>query len=164
MKRYLKLWSASVALTICVTPAFGIDNPVSAQLDAFWSEISRTVMEGDFQAYRETYHEDAVLVSGISKTSQPIAGALSAWEAGFTETRTGNKKVTLEFRFTERINDATTAHETGIFCYTAIGDDGKPKTSYIHFEALLIRQERWKTMMEYQVAMATEEEWAAAGQ
>ena len=163
MKAILKSWCVSAVLMVCAATALGDERPVLDELDTFWAEVSRTVIEGDFQAYKETYHQDAIVVSGISKTSQPVSRSLAEWEEGFTQTRAGKNKVGLEFRFTQRINDASTAHETGYFRYSSTGEDGIPKVSYIRFEALLVKQDGWKTLMEYQTALATQEEWDAAG-
>jgi ketosteroid isomerase-like protein len=142
------------------TPALAQDT--NAELDAFWAEVSRTVGEGDFDGYAATYHQDAILVSGISETTYPIAQALDGWRQGFLDTQAGRVEASVEFRFTRRLSDATTAHETGIFHYHTVDADGNPAGQYVHFEALLIKKDGWKMMMEYQKSVATEEEWAAA--
>ena len=132
------------------------------ELDAFWSETSRTVSVGDFEAYSALYHADAVLISGSSGTSVPIAQALQDWESGFASTRRGEDKPSVEFRFTQRLHDATTAHETGIFRFESQGPDGDPVVRYVHFEALLVKADGWLMTMEYQKSSATREEWEAA--
>lgn len=162
MKAILKLWCVSALLMMCANTALGDDRTVLDELDTFWAEVGRTVIEGDFENYKKTYHQDAIVVSGISKTSHPVSWFLAEWEEGFTKTRAGNNKVGLEFRFTQRINDAGTAHETGFFRYSSTGEDGEAKVSYIRFEALLIKQDGWKTLMEYQKALATQDEWGVA--
>ena len=136
----------------------------SAELDAFWAEVSRTVAEGDFAGYSATYHPDAILVSGARATSYPIASALRGWEQGFVDTNAGKMEAGVEFRFTQRLNDEATAHETGIFHYTARPVGGEDTEQYLHFEALLVKKDGWKMMMEYQKALASEAEWAAANQ
>ena len=153
-----------LVLLLGLQTAFGGENIQPDGLDAFWAEIARTVTEGDFEAYSASYHADAILVSGLAKTSQPVSQALPEWEQGFLDTRAGKKEVSLEFRFTQRFSDATTAHETGIFHYSTISADGERENTYIHFEALLVKQGTWKTMMEYQKSSATAEEWDAARQ
>jgi ketosteroid isomerase-like protein len=135
---------------------------VQADLDAFWAEVSRTVAEGDFEGYAATYHEDAILVSGRSGTSYPIAQALAGWKQGFDDTKAGRMNATVEFRFTQRLSDATTAHETGIFHYAVVDADGQRTEQFVHFEALLVKKQGWKMMMEYQKSAATQEEWDAA--
>lgn len=162
MKAYMSLWCVPLALLMDTGQVFSAEAPPNAGLDSFWAEVIRTVSEGDFEGYKETYHQDAVVVSGISNTSKPVSQALVEWQDGFTQTRAGNSRVSLEFRFTQRINDATTAHETGIFRYSSSGEDGLKNVTHIHFEALLVKRGEWKTLMEYQTALASPQEWEAA--
>jgi hypothetical protein len=120
------------------------------------------VAEGDFDGYAATYHEDAILVSGIAGTSHPISQALDGWKQGFVDTKAGKMSASVEFRFTQRLSDETTAHETGMFHYAVVESDGQRTDQYIHFEALLGKKQGWKMMMEYQKSLATQEEWEAA--
>ncbi len=70
-------------------------------------------------------------------------------------------KASVSFRFSKRLGDADTAHETGIFHYTSESAAGK-RDDYIHLEALLVKQNgKWLTLMEYQKSKATKEEWTA---
>ena len=132
------------------------------QLDAYWAEVSRAVTSGDFAAYEATCHPDGVLVSGSKKTSSPLADALKRWKKEFDATKNGEMKASVEFKFSQRFGDATTAHETGIFLYSATGPDGKMVHDYIHFEALLLKRDgRWKITMEYQKSKATAAEFEA---
>lgn len=134
------------------------------ELDAFWTEVSRTVAEGDFDGYAATYHPDAVLVSMSAGNSYPIAQALDGWKQGFVDTAAGKMTASVEFRFTQRLNDETTAHETGMFYYTSQSGDGAPTGAVVHFQALLVKMDgAWKMVMEYQMQPATAEEWDAAG-
>ena len=141
-----------------VTPAAG---QVTGELDAFWTELARTVEEGDFAGYAALYHDDAVLVSEFSDASQPIAEALAGWEQGFLDTQTGSANATVQFRFSRRLNDATTAHETGIFHYRFAPGSGQISDQYVHFEALLVKKGTWRMVMEFQKSRATLAEWAA---
>jgi ketosteroid isomerase-like protein len=136
---------------------------VTAELDAFWAELSRTVGEGDFQGYAATYHPDAVLVSAFSGSSYPISQALAGWEQGFVDTREGRVESSVAFRFTQRLSDESTAHETGLFRYSVVNAEGRRVDQYVHFEALLVKKGGWKMVMEYQKSPATQEEWDAAG-
>ena len=130
-----------------------------AELDAFWTELSRTVREGDFEGMKATYHDDAVLAS--LKSTTPIANALARWKAGLDETKAGKRKASVQFRFSKRTGDATTAYETGIFLYATTGPDGKTEKAYVHFEDLLVKKGTWKTLMEFQKNEATQAEWDA---
>ena len=130
------------------------------ELNDYWAEVSRSVREGDFQGYKATCHKEGVLVSGTNNSSYPLSDALARWKKDFTATKEGKMKASVEFRFSKRISDPTTAHETGIFLYSN-GDSGeKPKKEYIHFQALLVKTKGgWKIMMEYQKSKASQVEW-----
>ena len=134
-----------------------------AALDAYWAEVSRTVGEGDFEGYRATCHPEAVLVSGKSATSYPLSEALARWKTEFDATRNGEMQAEVVFRFSQRFGDGRTAHETGIFRYSAKPEGGEAKVEYIHFEALLLHKADagWQILMEYQKSPATEAEWDA---
>jgi hypothetical protein len=133
-----------------------------AELDVYWAEVSRAVREGDFKAYVATCHPEGVLVSGTKKTSQPLATALARWEKDFTATREGKVRGNVEFRFSQRLGDATTAHESGIFRYTTLTDGAEPKYDYIRLEALLVKRgDVWKILMENQIGPATRAQWDA---
>jgi hypothetical protein len=153
-------------VALLLTVGFASGTPLVAQvtgeLDRYWAEVSRTVEEGDFAGYKALYHADAVMVSDYSDDSYPIASAFDGWEQGFTDTREGRAEASVRFRFTRRLNDASTAHETGIFNYR-FESDGQVSDQYVHFEALLVRKDGWLMMMEFQKAPATPEEWEAAG-
>ncbi|MBL9134361.1 MAG: hypothetical protein JNK85_00770 [Verrucomicrobiales bacterium] len=135
------------------------DRARRSELDAYWGAVSRSVREGDFEGYRATCHEEGVLVSGTSKTSYPLAQALERWKPGFLDTRAGNMTASVEFRFSQRLGDATTAHETGIFRYATTDATGQAKTNFVHFEALLVKRTTWKILMEYQKGPATLADW-----
>ena len=135
------------------------------ELDAYWHELSRTVREGDFSGYAAAYHHDAVVIFAVGedKRSLPISKALEGWKQGFQDTKAGKTKSNVEFRLSQRIGDATTAHETGIFHYTSLDSSGNQiANSYVHMEMLFIKlNDRWYSLLEYQKSMATEEEWQA---
>ena len=132
------------------------------QLDAYWGEVSRAVGTGDFVAYEATCHPEGVLVSGSKRTSSPLADALKRWKKEFDATKRGEMKASVDFKFSQRLGDATTAHETGMFLYSAVGSDGKETHDYIHFEALLVkRDDRWRILMEYQKSKGTRAEFEA---
>lgn len=155
----------TLILLFLATPFVSGDNQPSrlAELDAFWSEVSRSVREGDFAGYAATCHPEGVLVSGAKQTSYPLSKALSGWKQGFDDTKAGKMKADVEFRFTQRIGDDSTSHETGIFRYATVDADGKETPAYIHFTALLVKRKgRWLVLMEHQKTQASEKEWEAS--
>ncbi len=132
------------------------------ELDAYWAEVSRAVHTGDFAAYAATCHAEAVLVAGSKKITSPLADALKRWKKDFDETQAGKRKSNVAFKFSQRLGDPTTAHETGMFKYTGTAADGQEICDYINFEALLVKRDgRWKILMEYQKSKGTREEYEA---
>jgi hypothetical protein len=132
------------------------------ELDAYWAEVSRTVKQGDFEGYSATALDEAVFVTGNKKAAYPLAKALARWKQEFDDTRAGIRSSSVEFRFSQRLGDATTAHETGIFLYTFQQGSSDLKKEYVHFEALLIKKAgHWKLVMEYQKSLASAAEWSA---
>ena len=129
------------------------------ELDAYWAEVSRCVKEGDFAGYKATCHKDGVIVSGSSNKAYPLSKALERWEPDFTDAKSGKTKTNVEFRFSKRLGNSTTAHETGMFLYTKVDADGTITKDYINLEALLIKRGKWKIMMEHQKSEGTEKEW-----
>ncbi len=150
----------AVALSVFATTGRA---QVADELDAYWAELSRTVAEGDFEGYARLYHPDAVIVLDGNAT-HPIAVALAGWKQGFDDTRDGRAEAGVEFRFTVRLHDATTAFESGIFRYTLSPEEGDDAVALVHFEGLLVKKDgRWLMVMERQKGPATDAEWAAAG-
>ncbi len=137
----------------------------TAELNQYWTEVSRTVREGDFEGYKATYHQDAVCVftTGENKRTSPIDVQLALWKKDFVDTNAGKTKNNVAFRFTQRVGDPTTAHETGIFYFTSVDKYGKVLSGGgVHFESLLVKRNgKWLAMMEYQKSKATQEEWEA---
>ena len=137
------------------------DSARIAELDDYWAEVSRCVKEGDFEGYTATFHKDAVLVSGFSEKAYPISQALEGWKSNILETQSGKNQASVEFKFSRRLGDSTTAHETGIFHYAMIDAEGTKTEYYVQFEALLVKRGKWIAMMENQQSDATEEDWNA---
>lgn len=137
---------------------------ITTELNAYWSEVSRSVREGDFKGYSATCDPQGILVSGAKKTSYPLAEALAKWKQGFDDTKAKRLEASVEFRFSQRIHGSKTAHETGIFRYATV-TDGKETVAYINIEGLLRKSDDgWKIVMEYQKSAATEAEWKALAQ
>ena len=130
------------------------------ELDAAWKKLENTVSTGDFHSFKSVYHQDAVLVNGITKNSYPIKNAFEGWEKGFIDTKSEEIIANLDVKFSERLFDEFTAHETGIFHYYTINKNGDKNDTYVHFESLWVKKNnKWKMVMEYQKSRTTETEW-----
>ena len=162
----MRRWSMGPVTAALAALAMAVPAPGHAQvvdeLDAYWAELSRTVVEGDFEGYARLYHPDAVIVLDGSAT-HPIAVALAGWKQGFDDTRDGRAEAGVAFRFTSRLHDGTTAFESGMFRYTLSPAEGDDVVALVHFEGLLVKKDgRWSMVMERQKGPATDAEWEAA--
>ena len=136
------------------------EDSVINELNAAWNKLEQTVSNGDFRSFKSVYHRDAVLVNGISKSSYPIKKAFEGWQQGFTDTKSGEITAHLDVKFSERIFDQFSAHETGVFHYYTINKKGQQSDTYVHFESLWVKKNnKWIMMMEYQKSRSDESEW-----
>lgn len=134
------------------------DSTRIAEIDAYWAQLAKTVREGDLSVYREGYHPDAVVVFA-GNSSVPIEKALKMWEEGFVQTKAGDVKSDVEFLFTKRVIDETTAFETGMFKFSMVDKEGNAQNFYADLQALLVKKNgTWVCLMEYQKP-AKEEDW-----
>ena len=136
---------------------------VTTELDALWADVSRSVATGDADLYLSTYHPDAIFVSSRRGITRTVAEDVEANRAAWNDTRNGRARRSVEFRFTERLNSAISAHEVGIFRYASTEADGTARVALIHFEAALVKKDGvWLQLLELQTSDATEAEWEAA--
>ncbi|SHF75533.1 protein of unknown function [Arenibacter palladensis] len=130
------------------------------ELNAYWNVVKEKVEAGDVAGYGATFHEDGILVSDRGKVCYPLKEALEKWKDGLEKTNKGLIKVNLDFRFSERTGDNTTAFERGIFRHDLLDENGERAERFIHFDALLIKKDgKWLIMLEHQKLPATKEEW-----
>ena len=94
--------------------------------------------------------------------TKPIAAALDGWGKDIMTAKAKGVRATVEFRFSSRHDDATTAFETGIFKGTTTDQAGAATPRYIELEALLVKHDgRWRVVMERQLEPTTEAAWNA---
>ena len=134
------------------------------ELSDYWSAVSKTIKTGDLEGYRATYHPDAIYVDGIQNISYPIAEAFVRWKPGFDDTAAGKMEASVDFRFSDTRRGENTAHQTGMFHYSFDKKNGEAGEYFVHFEALLVKKDGWKLMMEYQKEPGTRADWDKLGE
>jgi ketosteroid isomerase-like protein len=149
---------------LVASPLAGQDDPVIAELDAFWAEVARTVAEGDFEGMVATYHPDGVWVSAVP--SRPATRALRGMTAEAAEvaarTRAGEQAPRVEFRFSSRVHDSTTAHEVGMVRFTSTRGGVVVEDVYGLVDSYLVKKDgRWMILVEIQRWDMTKAEWDA---
>ena len=133
---------------------------VISQLDRSWEAMKNSINNGDFRKFKTMYHRDAIMVNGIKDSTYSIRNAFDTWEQGFKDTKAGIIDADLELKFSRRVYNNDTAHETGIFHYYTIKESGERTDSFIHFEALWIKkQNKWLMLMENQISRTSKSEW-----
>jgi len=133
----------------------------SAAIDAdVWKPVAASVANDDIAAMGKTYHPDAILV--MRSGTKRISEALSGWGKDMVTNKGKGITATVEFRFSQRQDDAETAFETGMFKYTTKDKAGVSTPRYIRMEALLVKTGgKWRMIMEHQLEAVDEAAWNA---
>lgn len=123
-----------------------------------WQVIARTVVQSDIVGMGKVYHANAIYVDG--RGSQPIAEVLGGWGKDMVTMKQAGSTATVELRFGKRLDNATTAFESGAFKYTVTDKAGVRTSSTIAFEALLTKQNgAWRILMEHQIGPIDAAAW-----
>jgi len=167
MTRYV----AAALLAIClaaVPRAIGADVQAAAartvsasarEIDReIWSVLSTTVATDDITGMGNVYFPDAVLVSPGG--TAPIKTTLERWGKDMIAAKAKGNGAAVEFRFSRRQDDPSTAFEAGIFRYTVIEKSGASNSKFYPFEMLLVKSDgKWRVLMERQFAEVSQAEW-----
>lgn len=154
---------ATIAIVLCsilAMPAGASQTTrVSSEIDrAIWSVFTATVAAEDIVGMGRLYSPDAVLVT--PKGTTPIKETLERWGRDMVAAKARGDRATVEFRFSLRQDDSTTAFEAGLFKYTVITKSGVSTPQFVPFEALLVKTNgAWRVLMERQLAPVTQAEW-----
>ena len=148
------LWSAAVSDGASQSAAAS-----SSEIDRdVWSVFVATVAADDIVGMGRAYFPDAVLVS--PKGTRPIKATLEGWGRDMVAAKSRGDRATVEFRFSRRQDDSTTAFEAGIFKYTVIARSGASTPKFYPFEELLVKTDgKWRVLMERQFDPVTEDAW-----
>lgn len=129
----------SVAAAICLlvsTSAVASQSPAASpstpELDReIWSVLVATVANDDIAGMGAVYFPNAVLVSPSGTT--PIKETLERWGRDMVAAKAKGNRASVEFRFTQRLDNATTAFDAGLFKYTVIEKSGAASSKYYPF-------------------------------
>lgn len=136
-------------------------DPVIAELDAFWVGVVQSVVDWSIPAQQATYHPDAVGVKGTvgADTTYLLADDFARRIAESTTESGPPIRRVLEFRWSSRVHDAQTAHEVGLYHYWA---EGRPHYYGTVDSYLVKRDGQWLILVEIQHEPGvTEADWNA---
>ena len=123
-----------------------------------WSVFVATVAADDIVGMGNVYFPDAVLVR--PRGTQPIKQTLEGWGRDMVAAKARGSRATVEFRFSRRQDDASTAFDAGIFKYSVIEKSGASVSKFYPFEELIAKMDgKWRVLMERQFTEVTQEEW-----
>lgn len=151
-------WILAVALSLACAAGVSARTP-SQEIDAeIWTVLVKTVETDDIVGMGNTYLPTAVLVT--PRGTAGIKETLERWGRDMVAAKAKGNKATVEFRFAERLDNAASAFERGIFKYTVIEKNGTVTPKYYPFEELLVKVNgKWRITMERQFAEVTPAEW-----
>jgi hypothetical protein len=99
-----------------------------------------------------------VLVSPTG--TRPIKETLAGWGRDMVAAKAKGNRATVEFRFSQRQDNTTTAFDRGLFKYTVIEKSGASSSKYYPFEILLAKSNgKWLILMERQFAEVSQDAW-----
>ena len=153
----------AIALSCVISVSAGASQSPTASSTSeinrdIWSVFVATVAADDIVGMGGAYFPDAVLVT--PKETTPIKDTLARWGRDMVAAKARGDKATVEFRFSRRQDDRTTALEAGIFKYTVIAKSGTATPKFYPFEELLVKTNgKWRVLMERQFAEVTQEAW-----
>lgn len=168
MKTILKI-SFAICLSAILLPQLSLarnsnteDPEIITDIDnELWIPLIKSVYDADFELHATCYHPSAVMVLEMNNKSMSRKKMLEGVKTGFDKRKGTPKTTYLKMRFEKRIHNEESGFETGIFLFSKI-KDGKIKTSYIHFEFLLTRENgKWELLMENQRKRGTLKDWEA---
>jgi hypothetical protein len=142
-------------------PAIAQTESIVAELDAFWAGVVKSVVEWSLPAQKATYHPDAVGMYGTadSYTTSSIWAGFAKREADTSAVEALDRRRILEFRFSSRVHDASTAHEVGLYHFWAEGREHY----YGTVDSYLVKKDgRWLILVEIQLEPPmTKADWDA---
>jgi hypothetical protein len=153
---------AALTVLLTATSAGASQAPAAAstpELDReIWSVLVATVADDDITGMGAVYFPNAVLVSPTGTTA--IKDTLERWGRDMAAAKAKGNRATVEFRFTQRLDNATTAFDAGLFKYTVIEKSGASSSKYYPFEILLAKTSgKWLILMERQFAEVPQAAW-----
>jgi hypothetical protein len=147
----------AIAIWFAAAPASNVPSSHDIDVDV-WSVFVATVAADDIVGMGNVYFPNAVLVR--PRGTESIKQTLEGWGRDMVSAKAKGNKATVEFRFSRRQDDATTAFEAGIFKYTLIEKSGASSPKFYPFEELLVKTDgKWRVLMERQFAEVTQQEW-----
>jgi hypothetical protein len=115
-----------------------------------WQPFVRAYGEHKADDYIALHSRQLVRVSAEQKSIDPYDLWIERTRAMFKSFADRNRRFAIAFRFTERIANADTASERGIFEFSVLAPNAEPRRFYGKFHVLSRKEDgRWKILSDY---------------
>lgn len=115
-----------------------------------WVPYSKAFAEGKVNDYIALHSKSLLRVMGDLKFVDPYDGFVKNMQEMFDSLKQQNARVSIQFRFTERIANQDTASERGIYEFVMTDAKGKVTKNYSRFHNFLKKEGgKWKIVMDY---------------
>lgn len=115
-----------------------------------WVPYSKAFAEGKANDYIGLHSKSLLRVMGDLKYVDPYEGFTRNMTEMFDNLKKQNVRVSIQFRFTERIANQDTASERGVYEFVMTDAKGKVTKNYSRFHNFLRKEGgKWKIVMDY---------------
>ena len=153
MKRlaFAALLCLSLAAQAQQPPPKPADPEILKALDReIWEPFVRAYAEHKPEDYIALHSKQLVRVSAEQESIDPYDLWVERTRGMFKSFADRGRRMSIAFRFTERIASADTASERGIFEFSVLAPNAEPRRFYGKFHVLSRKEEgRWKILADY---------------
>ncbi|SDU87911.1 YybH family protein [Jiangella alkaliphila] len=115
-----------------------------------WRAYRHAFGTGDAERFLALHDPELIRAGGPTKQVQSFAEYAATTRQWFADLSASGDRVTIDFRFTERLVNAGLASEQGVYGLTAIRATGETKTFHGHFHTFSRKSEgRWRILADY---------------
>ncbi len=115
-----------------------------------WVPFSKAYSDMKADPYIALHSNSLIRVMGDVRFVEPYDGFVKNMKSMFDNLGKQKAKLSIEFRFTERIANADTASERGIYEFIITDSTGKKTKIYSRFHTFLKKEGgKWKIVMDY---------------
>ena len=114
---------------------------------AIWEKFTEAFETYDAELFASLHSKDFIRISSDSKTIRNVENYIDGYRNRW---KNMNSKQTIDFRFTERINNGNLASEKGIYKLTVNLGEQNEASYYGAFHVVMRKEEtHWKLLVDY---------------
>jgi ketosteroid isomerase-like protein len=115
-----------------------------------WKPFSEAYANLNVKQYMGLHTQNLIRTVGSEKQIKNLKTYTQEVDKFFENIRVGKAKIAIQFRFLERIANAETASERGIYEFSFTSEKGETQKSYGKFHVFLRKEKgKWKIAIDY---------------